>query len=37
VARLDDLLRFIDSPAPSAAALRPHRQAMLDYRSRYGA
>ena len=37
VARLDDLMQFIDSDAPSAAALRPHRQAMLDYRSRYGA
>jgi orotate phosphoribosyltransferase len=37
VARLDDLLRFIDSDAPAAAALLPHRQAMLDYRRRYGA
>ncbi len=37
VARLDDLMQFIDSDAPPAAALRPHRQAMLDYRSRYGA
>jgi orotate phosphoribosyltransferase len=36
VARLDDLLQFIDSDAPAAAPLRPHRQAMLDYRSRYG-
>ena len=34
---LDDLMQFIDSDAPSVAALRPHRQAMLDYRSRYGA
>jgi orotate phosphoribosyltransferase len=37
VARLDDLLQFIDSDAPSAAAVRSHRQAMLDYGSRYGA
>jgi orotate phosphoribosyltransferase len=37
VAGLKDLLEFIDSDAPLAAALRPHRQAMLDYRSRYGA
>jgi orotate phosphoribosyltransferase len=37
VARLDDLLQFIDSDAPAAAAVRPHRQAMLDYRRRYGA
>jgi orotate phosphoribosyltransferase len=36
VAGLDDLMQFIDSDAPTAAALRPHRQAMLDYRSRYG-
>ena len=37
VARLDDLMQFIDSDAPSAAAVRPYRQAMLDYRGRYGA
>ena len=37
VARLEDLMQFIDSDAPSAATVRPHRQAMLDYRSRYGA
>lgn len=36
VARLDDLLEFIDSDSPLAAELRPHRQAMLDYRRRYG-
>ncbi len=36
VARLDDLMQFIDSDVPAAAVLRPHRQAMLDYRSRYG-
>ena len=37
VARLDDLLQFIDSGSPAAAAARPYRQTMLDYRSRYGA
>ncbi len=37
VACFDDLMQFIDSDAPSAMALRPHRQAMLDYRGRYGA
>jgi len=37
VASLNDLMQFIDSDAPMAAALRPHRQAMLDYRGRYGA
>ena len=37
VARLDDLMQLIGSDLPSATALRPHRQAMLDYRSRYGA
>jgi orotate phosphoribosyltransferase len=37
VAGLRDLLEFIDSDAPAAAALRPHRQAMLEYRTRYGA
>ncbi len=37
VARLDDLLAFIDSDAAAAAPLRPHRPAMLEYRSRYGA
>jgi orotate phosphoribosyltransferase len=37
VARLDDLMEFIDSDSPEAAALRPHRQGMLEYRRRYGA
>jgi orotate phosphoribosyltransferase len=37
VAGLRDLMEFIDSDAPAAAALRPHRQAMLEYRTRYGA
>jgi orotate phosphoribosyltransferase len=37
VASLQDLMEFIDSDAPAAAALKPHRQAMLDYRRRYGA
>jgi orotate phosphoribosyltransferase len=37
VADLDDLMEFIDSDAPAAAGIRAHRQAMLDYRSRYGA
>ncbi len=37
VARLDDLMEFIDSDSPAAAALRPHREAMLQYRRRYGA
>ena len=37
VASLQDLMEFIDSDAPMAAAIRPHRQAMLDYRRRYGA
>jgi orotate phosphoribosyltransferase len=36
VANLDDLLAFIDSDSPLAAEVRPHRQAMLDYRRRYG-
>jgi hypothetical protein len=36
VAGLGDLMQFIDSDVPAAAALRPHRQAMLDYRGRYG-
>ncbi len=36
VARLDDLLAFIDSDAAAAAALRPHREAMLQYRTHYG-
>ena len=35
--RAPTLLQFIDSDAPAAAAVRPHRQAMLDYRRRYGA
>ncbi len=37
VASLQDLMEFIDSDAPAAAALKPHRQAMLEYRTRYGA
>ena len=37
VAGLQDLMEFLESDAPAAAALRPHRQAMLDYRRRYGA
>jgi orotate phosphoribosyltransferase len=36
VATLDDLMQFIDSDSPLAAPLRPHRPAMLAYRSRYG-
>jgi len=36
VATLDDLLQFIDSDSPAAAALRPHREAMLEHRRRYG-
>jgi hypothetical protein len=30
-------MQYIDSDAEQAAALRPYRQAMLDYRRRYGA
>jgi orotate phosphoribosyltransferase len=37
VANLNDLMEYIDSDAEQAAALRPYRQAMLDYRRRYGA
>jgi orotate phosphoribosyltransferase len=37
VATLHDLMQFIDSDSAQAAALRPHRQAMVEYRSRYGA
>jgi len=37
VASLDDLLQFIDSDSPAAALLRPHREAMLEHRRRYGA
>jgi len=37
VAGLDDLLQFIDSDSPEAASLRPHREAMLEHRRRYGA
>jgi orotate phosphoribosyltransferase len=36
VARLDDLMQFIDSDSPLAAPLRQHRQAMHDHRRRYG-
>jgi len=37
VAGLDDLMAFIETDAPAAVALKPHRQAMHDYRRRYGA
>lgn len=37
IADLDDLMAFIDSDAPQAAELRPHRDALLAYRARYGA
>jgi orotate phosphoribosyltransferase len=37
IADLDDLMAFLDSGSPLAAALRPHREAMLAYRARYGA
>jgi orotate phosphoribosyltransferase len=37
VAALDDLMAFIDSDSATAAALRPQREAMLQYRRRYGA
>ncbi|MCS6945056.1 MAG: orotate phosphoribosyltransferase [Sutterellaceae bacterium] len=37
IADLDDLMAFVDSDAPQAAALRPHRDALLAYRARYGA
>jgi orotate phosphoribosyltransferase len=36
VASLNDLMAFIDSDASLALPLRPHRQALLDYRRRYG-
>ena len=36
VANLNDLMDFIDSDSAAAAALRPHREAMLQYRRRYG-
>ncbi len=36
VATFDDLMQFVDSDSPLAAPLRPHRPAMLAYRSRYG-
>jgi orotate phosphoribosyltransferase len=36
VATSNDLMQFIDSDSAHAAALQPHRQAMLDYRRRYG-
>ena len=36
VADLNDLMQFIDSDSLAAAALRPHREAMLQYRRRYG-
>jgi orotate phosphoribosyltransferase len=37
IADLDDLMAFLDSDSPLAAPLRPHREAMLAYRARYGA
>jgi orotate phosphoribosyltransferase len=37
IANLDDLMRFLDSDGPLAAAARPYRAALAAYRSRYGA
>ena len=37
IASLVDLLAFIDTGADAALALRPHRDTMMAYRSRYGA
>ncbi|MCU0951827.1 MAG: orotate phosphoribosyltransferase [Burkholderiaceae bacterium] len=37
IASLTDLLAFIDTDADTAQTLRPHRDAMLAYRARYGA
>ncbi|HXF47685.1 MAG TPA: orotate phosphoribosyltransferase [Burkholderiaceae bacterium] len=37
IADLDDLMAFLESDSPLAAPLRPHREAMLAYRARYGA
>jgi orotate phosphoribosyltransferase len=37
IASLADLLSFIDTGAETALALRPHRDAMMAYRARYGA
>ena len=36
VATLDDLMQFMESDSVDAAALQPYRQAMVDYRRRYG-
>jgi orotate phosphoribosyltransferase len=37
IATLADLLSFIDGSTDAALALRPHRDALMAYRSRYGA
>jgi orotate phosphoribosyltransferase len=37
IASLADLLAFIDTGTDAALALRPHRDAMMAYRARYGA
>jgi orotate phosphoribosyltransferase len=37
IASLADLLAFIDSGAETSLALRPHRDAVMGYRARYGA
>jgi orotate phosphoribosyltransferase len=37
IASLADLLTFIDTGSDAALALRPHRDAMMAYRARYGA
>lgn len=36
IADFNDLLAFLDSGSPLAAQARPHRDAMLAYRKRYG-
>jgi len=37
IAELNDLLAFIETGSDAALALRPHRDAMMAYRARYGA
>ena len=37
IASLADLMTFIDSGAETSLALRPHRDAVMAYRARYGA
>ncbi len=37
IASLDDLVAFVRSDAPAAAAVRPYMGALEAYRSRYGA